>query len=120
PGEWNALWFLANGATVAYIEVQGITIEVLNGLVSAGLATKIVETPGRGTTAVEITRGWEITLAGSEALRGTMKRDALFKITVDGRPRRAIAAIPRLPPWGAIFLKTKNPASVVIVRDVVA
>ena len=46
PGEWNALWFLANGATVAYIEVQGITIEVLNGLVSAGLATKIVETPG--------------------------------------------------------------------------
>ena len=48
-----------------------------------------------------------------------MKRGALFEISVDGTPRsyRSDAATARA---GAIFLKTKNPASVVIVRDVVA
>jgi hypothetical protein len=42
---------------------------VLSGLVNAGLATKLVDRVGRGAETVEITRGWEITPAGRQALR---------------------------------------------------
>jgi hypothetical protein len=69
PHQQEALRYLARGGgRDRRIDPRGITIGVLNGLVDAGLATKIVETlvhSGR-----HITRGWEITPAGREALRG--------------------------------------------------
>src|SRR5215472_13415811 len=68
----RALFFLARGRrTVAEIAAQGIKGEVLSGLVKAGLASKVVERIGRGVLATEITRGWQITAAGRQALGET-------------------------------------------------
>jgi len=50
------------------IAAQTIKGEVLSGLVKAGLARKVVENVGRGVLTTEVTRGWEITPAGREAL----------------------------------------------------
>ena len=69
PEQRRALFFLARGRrTVAEIAAQDIKGEVLSGLVKAGLASKVVERVGRGVLATEITRGWEITQAGRQAL----------------------------------------------------
>jgi len=69
PAERHALILLARGRrTVMEIAAQTIKGEVLSGLVKAGLARKVVEKVGRGVLSTEITRGWEITPAGREAL----------------------------------------------------
>ena len=86
---------------------------------SAGLATKMVETRVRAAHAVETTHGWEITPAGRDlALRETMKPWARYEISVDAKPRsyRRDAVTART---GAIFLKTKNPNTEVTVHDLV-
>ena len=75
PGQRRALLFLANGRrTVAEIAAQDIKGEVLSGLVKAGLASKVVERVGRGALAAEITRSWEITAAGRQALLSTASK----------------------------------------------
>jgi hypothetical protein len=69
PEHRRALFFLARKRrSVAEIAAQEIKGAVLGGLVKAGLASKIVERVGRGVLATEITRGWEITAAGRQAL----------------------------------------------------
>jgi hypothetical protein len=69
PAERRALIFLARGRrTVGEIAAQEVKAETLGGLVKAGLARKVVEKVGRGVLSTEITRGWEITPAGREAL----------------------------------------------------
>jgi hypothetical protein len=69
PEERRALFFLARGRrTVAEIAAQDIKGDVLSRLVKAGLASKVVERVGRGVLATEITRGWEATAAGRQAL----------------------------------------------------
>ena len=69
PDQRRALFFLARQRrTVAEIAAQGIKGDVLSGLVKAGLARKVVENVGRGVLTTEVTRGWEITPAGREAL----------------------------------------------------
>jgi len=71
PEHRRALFFLGRGRrTVAEIAAQGIKGDVLSGLVKAGLAIKVVEKVGRGALGTEITRGWEITPAGRQALGG--------------------------------------------------
>src|SRR5262249_32606311 len=71
----HCLWSRESGRPPrANTAPQDWTIEVLNILVSAGLATKMVETRVRAAHAVETTHGWEITPAGRDlALRETMK-----------------------------------------------
>jgi hypothetical protein len=68
----RTLVFLAGGRwSVGEIAEQGIAGEVLSELVKAGLASKFVQTVGRGADAVAITPGWKITPAGRRALRET-------------------------------------------------
>jgi hypothetical protein len=70
PEQRRALFFLARGRrTVAEVAAQDIKGDVLSGLVKAGLASKVVERVGRGVLATDITRGWQITVAGMQALR---------------------------------------------------
>jgi hypothetical protein len=69
PEQRRALFFPARGRrTVAEIAAQDIKGDVLSGLVKAGLASKLVERVGRGVLATEVTRGWEVTAAGKQAL----------------------------------------------------
>jgi hypothetical protein len=65
PQLQEALRYLARSGGQDRRVPRGITIRVLNGLVEAGLATKIVQTLGHGR---HITRSWEITPAGRKAL----------------------------------------------------
>ena len=75
PEQRRALFFLARGRrTVAEIAAQDIKGDVLSGLVKAGLAGKVVERVGRGVLATEITRGWDITPSGRQALLSTASK----------------------------------------------
>jgi hypothetical protein len=56
---------------------------------SAGLATKIVETHARGAEAVDVTLAWEITPAGMQALRGNIKRATGARFEIQRRRQAA-------------------------------